>query len=313
MIDAVYCINLDESKDRWTQMKQQQYILKTDIIRVPAVSYKTLPPDAREVLATEQCKNLCTDSMLAIFLSHKKTWNLVLQNGNERALILEDDCTLSPDIVEYSTHALDELDSTYPDWDLMYLGNLVAADPEQNYNTLDWFLVNYGPLKVTKQPIHCKWVYIPVIPVGLHAYVLSARGAKKMISMFDLIPQAVDIAIIQNSDSINLFATKKQLAFQMDIDSTQIQGSYPLTIGYRPLQAILFQVYGFQITGFILLCLILSIVTPVSWTLPLLLGTSALFWFEYVNSKESQKHIIYSHWFVIVFVLLLKNQLVKTQ
>lgn len=319
LVSHIYAINLKESTDRWDQIKQQEHIFGIPFTRIDAVRGSSLDENTRRKVTTDKCFHFCTSSMIGIFLSHKKAWEQMLENNDDFCLVLEDDVSLSDNAPVVVNSAMNELLQNNIAFDLLYVGCLGASHPEQNYNLLTKLLVTAGPLKIDNiNTFRGKHVYVPEIPIGLHAYVLSKKGALKLLQLFKLVPQAVDIAIIQASDSLILFATASKVAFQTTGDTTQVQGTFPVILSglkgrtdqngqpiTRNFTVPLFQLGDVPVTGFILVLGCIATLTPVSWTIPMVTTFTLVFLFEIFKNPDLW-YVIISYWFAIMCLLLTK-------
>jgi GR25 family glycosyltransferase involved in LPS biosynthesis len=313
-MDSVYCINLDESTDRWDRIKKQEHLLGQTITRVSAIHYRDID---RRTDATLVCNTFCTDTAIAIFQSHRKIWQMIIEKGETACLILEDDVTFEPDTVEYALRAIDELNINHPNWDILYLGNLMD-DFDKTTDLLSRIRgTNHRPTKCCNK---CQNVYRPRYVLGAHAYVLSQKGAQTLQQLFPKVNNAVDMAILDTYNVIEVFNTKKDLVKQnSQIESTQPNGSYPRILNvfdsikngkgqpyHRMLSVVVFQVHNIKITGFFTLLLLLCLFAPVQWVRALVTVLTCIFIFEYAMD---QKLMILQHWVILVYFLLLKERI----
>ena len=115
----IYWINLDRSPERRTQMENQ---LKEHNIdnhqRIEGIDGKNLD--------FSEYKDKCTDITvyeLGCTLSHLKAIETAHNNGDEYALIFEDDCSF--EYVQYQKHSIDELiekmNKDHADWNILQL------------------------------------------------------------------------------------------------------------------------------------------------------------------------------------------------
>lgn len=312
MIDSIYCINLDESTDRWKGIQEEEKKIGRRIQRVKAIHYRDVE---RKDVADERCQIFCTDSMLGIFTSHKKVWKTIVENDDKASIILEDDCTLSTDTVEYTEAAIKEMDSNHIEWDVLYLGNLF--DQKDTFLTTMIMRLGFLGMKKSDPCEMLKYVYKPKIVLSTHAYVVSNKGAKKLLALFQKIPQAVDVALVQNEDYINQYATKEPLAWQNNSKTTQVQGEYPTLLNgmnsTRRLSAVLYNIGGIVVTGFLLMSIMFVTIVPVSWETNVLILMSLVFLYEYIVAGAKQKQLIYIHWLILVTILVLKRKLHHNQ
>lgn len=115
----IYWINLDRSPERREQMENQ--LKEYDInmhTRIDAIDGKNIE--------FSEYKDKCTDISvyeLACTLSHLKAIETAHNNGDEYALIFEDDCSF--EYVQYQKHSIDELiekmNNDHTDWNILQL------------------------------------------------------------------------------------------------------------------------------------------------------------------------------------------------
>jgi len=229
-----------------------------------------------------------TPGMIGCFLSHRRCWE-ECANSNEPLLIFEDDVVLAPrcrpstsrksstnttnsnndeesrndefifrDLV---MEAMDRLDCTEEDWDVLLLGALGCVHPEKNYGCWNWiqslvggkwrktrhvtFLAesrsdtdahvhtheNEDEDDQTKQfeqhasdssrsnnsPLPS--IHTPACPYGMHAYILSSRGAKKLLKECPRASFHVDVVAWGIRD-LKMFAIHPLMAWQTHTDTT---------------------------------------------------------------------------------------------
>lgn len=97
-----FCINLDRRPDRWARMVALADEHGFALTRVAATDAREpaeigpLPTDAGAVLGRPI---LAGD--LACSLSHRRVWQMILDQGHDAALVLEDDCVLAPGFAQF--------------------------------------------------------------------------------------------------------------------------------------------------------------------------------------------------------------------
>lgn len=101
-----YLINLDRSTDRLESIKNSLYSLSIQFERVPAVDAQILTENELfHNVQTPSCNypRILTKGEVACFLSHRICWERLVNSGQKRALILEDNCEFSPVANQYLT------------------------------------------------------------------------------------------------------------------------------------------------------------------------------------------------------------------
>lgn len=163
---------------------------------------------------------------IACALSHLQVYRKMLDSGFNKVLVLEDDVILGEktDSVNLS-RALDEL----PDnWELCYLGHL--NNNTQLSNATVWrnkilytFLHSLGKERYNPELYFNKYpkeysegLNLAGYHFGLHAYGMSAEGAKRVLRFQTPVTCEIDIAIAElcRMRFINAFSLKERIFFQ---------------------------------------------------------------------------------------------------
>lgn len=101
----IYCINLDERKDRWNDVVEDLKTLElTQIKRYPAIKHER--------------------GAIGCRLSHVDIITQARDNGLDNVLILEDDIKVLPGKGDHISKALEELSAI--DWEIFYFGATIA-------------------------------------------------------------------------------------------------------------------------------------------------------------------------------------------
>ena len=167
------CISLDRRPDRWATFKRDADAAGINVMRLPAVDAKEFDAVTHPsvlLLTAHNIKNkvrrahyeIDTGGAVGASLSHIKAWNY-LKNGSAPALIIfEDDAQIPLDFQERLTRLVTELPA---DWDFITF-----------YNTV--FLTNRGCAPdPTAAPLQsCTGL------MGAHAYMISRRGAERLLA-----------------------------------------------------------------------------------------------------------------------------------
>ncbi|CAG8503153.1 5056_t:CDS:2, partial [Diversispora eburnea] len=171
--DHIYCINLPSRSDRREKIGLIAEYHNLDIEFVEAINKddaKTLKHYLSDLAPPHK----------ACYASHYKTYELVVSNNYESALILEDDVDFEVNIKDF----LNETRLFLPnDWEMFYLGNC-AWDTSDiiYYNGAD-----YGSDLILSKSLR---------PACSHAYAVSLRGAKKLLEILVNVSEPVDVALI---------------------------------------------------------------------------------------------------------------------
>ena len=127
-VDAIYCINLDDRKDRWEEAVKQFVKHNLWVERVSGIKGSNMnldfPPEIKE-------------GAVGCSLSHLFTIKLAKQNNLENFLLLEDDVVFDDEVNEKFFSVLDQVPD---DWDMLYLGG-------QHFHGMDMPQVNENVYK----------------------------------------------------------------------------------------------------------------------------------------------------------------------
>lgn len=160
MIDT-YVINLDKDVDKW-QAIQQKFSWR--LTRIPAINGNLI----------KDRPFFTSGLMYGCLMSHRKVWSLVAET-NKPALVLEDDC--HP--LEGFDERLASLMKTLPeDYDVAVFGYIVS-DVRGDY----LLTASTAPMMKRRcmRQINEDW-FVPGIFFGTHCYMISPKGARKLLS-----------------------------------------------------------------------------------------------------------------------------------
>jgi glycosyl transferase, family 25 len=216
----IYYINLDRSTDRLYNISKQQAKLKTEFTRIKAVDGKLLTPQQKKENCSKFCQTFCTPSMIGCFLSHKLAWKTVVDNGDDWAVIIEDDCILHKNFIPHVKTVVSELNIKESNWDFVYLGSL-------SFNH-----ASFIPSVKTKMKYKAFSYTVPVRPMGFHCYLISKQGANKLLSVFKKVEYHVDLMFLLNNHHFRVFSSKKVLGIQKTScnSSTLNENKFPKVI-----------------------------------------------------------------------------------
>uniref|UniRef100_A0A6C0H7W7 Glycosyl transferase family 25 domain-containing protein n=1 Tax=viral metagenome TaxID=1070528 RepID=A0A6C0H7W7_9ZZZZ len=161
-------------------------------------------------------------------MSHIKVWREFIKSDNEFAFIFEDDVVLEPKFTSQLQQVLEQVPA---DFDMLSLG-CFGSENDPNF-----FTVVLGMLGLTQTPQHVsERIKIPRIALATHAYVLSRKGAEKLIKLLDgKLYNHIDYCIqwLSVNNQINRYVATPRLAYQTSSDGTtssNISSSHPKLI-----------------------------------------------------------------------------------
>lgn len=210
-------------------------------------------------------------SAVGCAMSHIEAWKRVLKSGKP-GLIMEDDTVPLNDKIF-------EIDINIPeDYDIFYVGCLGAANPKKEYNdplvpVMKIFMPYFEKTKIISEDENST-VYVPSLPLALHAYILNPESARKLLEKLDKgISSHLDVQMISFKE-IKKYAIYPNLINQETfISSNNVSGRFPeiissifdnikdsngLPVSYK-LNVGLLSYKGVTINGMVIAILILSL------------------------------------------------------
>ena len=196
LFDKIFYINLDRRPDRNANVKKIIRELNIDAIRVPAVDgstldLNTLPPDIITENGIQDAKNKnqkvyvpLTPGGIGCALSHRSVWKKIVDENISSALILEDDIRIDPMFHQKLINFAKYWPTNY---DVLFLG----------YHPSTIKYIDY------LNPVNCMFVRTNKV-YGLFGYVVSNRGAGKLLKIFP-ISQQIDTEMYKNFHSLDAY------------------------------------------------------------------------------------------------------------
>lgn len=174
----IYLINLARSTDRLAACARQLDAHDLPFERIEAVDgddmHNSTISDVYDFNKSSYHKHM-TKGEIACYLSHVQTWQRIVDEKLDYAVILEDDILLQDGIQE----ALDAISSINEPWDLIKLAEApIKRKIEHQIPVENFSLVTYN-----KVPIRCC------------AQVISFAGAKKLLANSASVTRPIDIEL----------------------------------------------------------------------------------------------------------------------
>lgn len=107
LIPPMFVMNLKRSIDRWEQAQKQMAGEGLDVVRFDAIDGRALSNEELRNKSTRIAMYLQPRGVIGCYLSHRKFWQMVVDEGYESAIIFEDDVKLVPDFKEKLRSHLD--------------------------------------------------------------------------------------------------------------------------------------------------------------------------------------------------------------
>ena len=203
-VDAALVINLSSRPQRMERIKKHTKGFSFPVIRVDAISganfddsyQRQFCPNARLMLSRGQ---------VACFLSHKKCWQQIIDSNLQIAWILEDDAQINYFVARHIDAWLEEIERKDPEWELIYTSRSTS---EYFYELTSYFgILPY--VDETRRRYDKEFTKHSIIPgpnTQADGYLVSRKGAKKLLKVCEEILYPVDIQIPISHKELNLYA-----------------------------------------------------------------------------------------------------------
>lgn len=260
--EKIYVINLERRPDRWTKVLESSKLLPQEIPleRIEAVDAKLNTQNQLCENSTSACCNFCLPSMIAVGMSHRKTWQKMLDDGIGVAMIFEDDFCLP---VDFDQRMASIATSLPKDWKMLYLSCYGDCRNASTGNKLFSKLAVGDFLRIGAPQKINQLVSKASCPVILVAYMLTNQGARELLDLTQKISYHVDIQIARSKEFISsgVYQVNEPLVTQnpSDSDNTIVHQRHLIVNGAMraALSKELYENYGtyangplFQIGGF---------------------------------------------------------------
>ena len=168
-------------------------------------------------------------SVIGIAMAHIKTWKLFLESDAEYGIIFEDDVVFEDN---FKAELDNGIKNTPKDFDILYLGCFGCQNSINFYTIL---FANAGLININAGYVN-KYVNKPVVTLATHAYVISRKGAKKLLNYIEHnIYTHVDLNIqtLVTNNLLNIYSLNNRLVYQTSTDETQslnVSSSHPIIL-----------------------------------------------------------------------------------
>lgn len=257
-----YIINLDKDVDRWGLI--QDHLLPNDYLDIERVSATDGDNVPSEELS-RMCDMFCSRGMKGCFASHKGAWKRIIDENLPYALILEDDIIAIPTYKEDISNALENVPN---DFDVL---TFYDSGYETRKGIFDEIITRGMGIYNPKHQVLNEYIQIPMATMSCTGYIVSNKGAKKLLSIFPNITYHVDYAMFHNHDKLGLYTTTKGIFKQQEHGESNTR-SGGLQIPYSDVKiagnttlgavfdTVIFQVGSIQVTWLYVLILMVLIV-----------------------------------------------------
>jgi GR25 family glycosyltransferase involved in LPS biosynthesis len=162
------------------------------------------------------CSMFCPKSVIGIAMAHIKVWDTFLTTNKKNAIVFEDDVVFTKNFKKQFDIDMENVPS---DFDIFYLGCIGCTNKINMYTILGTGsnLINLNSGNVNK------YINIPSIVFATHAYVISRKGAKKLLNYLKYkIAYHIDFEIqkLIRDNLINAYGLNKRIVYQTSTDDT---------------------------------------------------------------------------------------------
>lgn len=174
--NKIFVINLDSSTGRWDECQQQ--LSGLDFERISAADGARLSTDELNThfdteLNKQQYHKTLTAGEVGCYLSHRKVWTKIIEDGLDFALVLEDDFVLRTNVDELIA-TISKIEQT---WHCLKLAEYPVKRTELGAIAMDGFrLVAYNK-----------------VPARTCAQAISREGAKRLLLSSETFGRPIDI------------------------------------------------------------------------------------------------------------------------
>ena len=124
IIPPIYVVNLDRSIDRWEAISQVMSEAQLNVLRLAGVDGRKLNKLELKQNSTLLSTYLQPRGVVGCYLSHRKFWQLVVDQNYDSAIIFEDDVVLIPNFKHVLEESLTKLARDHIEYDVIFIGAL---------------------------------------------------------------------------------------------------------------------------------------------------------------------------------------------
>lgn len=229
-------VNLDKDTKRWNLIVDdltQNGVRRHSMERLAAVNGKQLSDEQLHLSTTKLCRIFCTRGMIGCYLSHVKFWQKIQSEFFPYQIVLEDDAQVCTSFSNVVQALVDELEAT-PErdkWDVLLLGAFCCVHPKGRFGIQRfqaWLLGGMRKMRRIAPSIH-----VPRRPLGTYGYVLSKRGAQKLLERVPRAAYHVDVVAWGLKD-LNIYLADPMCVYQRKNVGSTIGGVSDIEKKYIP-------------------------------------------------------------------------------
>mmetsp|Transcript_69238 Transcript_69238/g.225524 ORF Transcript_69238/g.225524 Transcript_69238/m.225524 type:complete len:516 (-) Transcript_69238:141-1688(-) len=198
VLPPIWVVNLDQSPDRWAQSCEEFATQSIKLVRWPATYGKFLSEDELKEKATWAARYFCTPGMVGCFCSHRGIWQEMVAKNIPCVIVLEDDVIPYENFSENVATLQTELEALEDGWDVCLLGAIGCINPDKEKFYMRFYELGPGGGRPCPKGSSTRTLsdhlFVPHRPAGTHAYMISLKGARKLVERFPKARYHVDLA-----------------------------------------------------------------------------------------------------------------------
>ena len=215
-ISHILVINMRQDEDRLKRVREELFSHKLRFERIDAVDGRRLSLASRMKWGSK----FLSSSIIGCALSHIKAWTRVVEGGLVNSLILEDDVTLDEHFVKKARKMMQRIPA---DYDIIFFGrNGVREDGSDFFSSLLHPIFSHW---IRKPREVAPGIMIPGFVCGFHAYLVSRKGALKLLQLSRRIKFHIDAQISFHLRGLKAYALKSPIVWGQTRENDSTIGS----------------------------------------------------------------------------------------
>jgi len=225
-----HVITLDETRIKPMLGKLQKNGINPVIFK--GVNGKTCSKELIKEYVSEAYSIHGPKSAIGCAISHMKLWREFLKSNDPYVFIVEDDIIFTQKDTPLSQRIQKVLDNTPKDFDILYLG----AFGSENLPVLHGIIMGMLQAGSKQEEKINEYVKKPKLALAAHAYILSRKGAEKLVeNLYGELYNHVDYCIQQLTyvDKLTMYSASPRLIYQTSNESgvsENVKTHYPSLI-----------------------------------------------------------------------------------
>jgi len=230
MIDNVYYINMEKDTSRRElilgEIGKISTWIKNRPTHIPGVIFQPFFNNGSHDKYLSFQSNFIQKSAIGCGLAHIQAWEHIAKNKDTMGLVLEDDAVVTDVFSETFKKALPDIPK---DFDMLFLGCMVYCNPEKDMSLFEKIFV-----KKKEDVTISDNIFIPSRPLALHAYILSSKGAEKLLNYFqkDKLTGHIDQQMLEYYQDMKVYAMEPKVINQRFTEGTKSSNTtkYPVIL-----------------------------------------------------------------------------------